>query len=175
MKNLALLVVAIGALIALPAVAQAPPAAERVRVAGAVQKLDGDRLTVNAAGGGTQTVTLSADAQIYRVEKRHFSDIRPGDFVASGTRRDVETERYRLPRSEYRPVTQCERVIACPQRTKQNLGDGDCRHGKAQPSGRVGSEQRRKTPPELRMVLEDIDDRCGIDEEQRLFGQVSKL
>jgi hypothetical protein len=84
MKNLALLLVAIGALIALPAVAQAPGAAERVRVAGTVAKLDGDRLTVNVGGGGTQTVTLSADAQIYGVEKRRFSDIKPGDFVASG-------------------------------------------------------------------------------------------
>ena len=84
MKNLALLLVAIGAFIAPPAMAQAPTAAERARVAGTVTKLDGDRLTVKAAGGGTQTIMLSADAQIYGVEKRRFSDIKPGDFVASG-------------------------------------------------------------------------------------------
>jgi hypothetical protein len=77
MKNLALLLVAIGAMIALPAAAQAPGAAERARVAGTVAKLDGDRLTVNVADGGTQTVTLSADAQIYGVEKRRFSDMTP--------------------------------------------------------------------------------------------------
>jgi hypothetical protein len=84
MKILALLLVAIGAIIAPPAMAQAPTAAERTRVAGTVTKLDGDRLTVKAADGGTQTVMLSADAQIYGVEKRRFSDIKPGDFVASG-------------------------------------------------------------------------------------------
>lgn len=84
MKKLALLLVAIGPMIAGPAVAQTPGAAERARVAGTVEKLDGDRLTVNVAGGRTQTVMLSADATIYGVEKRRLSDIKPGDFVASG-------------------------------------------------------------------------------------------
>src|SRR5215831_12495270 len=84
MKPLALLLVTIGAMIALPAVAQTPSAAERTRVAGTVEKLDGDRLTVNAADGRTLTVMLSADAKIYGVEKRRLSDIKPGDFVASG-------------------------------------------------------------------------------------------
>ncbi|MBV8337657.1 MAG: hypothetical protein JO358_19930 [Alphaproteobacteria bacterium] len=84
MKYSALLLVAIGAMIALPAIAQAPGAAERTRVAGTIATLDGDRLTVKATDGGTQTVILSADAQIYGIEKRHFSDIKPGDFVASG-------------------------------------------------------------------------------------------
>ena len=40
--------------------------------------------TVNVEGSGTQTVMLSADAQIYGVEKRRLSDIKLGDFVASG-------------------------------------------------------------------------------------------
>jgi hypothetical protein len=84
MKKLALLLVAIGPMIALSAVAQTPGAAERARVAGTVEKLDGDRLTVNVAGGQTQTVLLAADATIYGVEKRRLSDIKPGDFVASG-------------------------------------------------------------------------------------------
>jgi len=83
-KKLALLLIAIGLMIALPAVAQTPGAAERARVAGTVEKLDGDRLTVNVADGRTQTVMLSADATIYGVEKRRLSDIKPGDFVASG-------------------------------------------------------------------------------------------
>ena len=84
MKKLVLLLVAIGAMITLSAVAQTPGAAERARVAGTVEKLDGDRLTVNVADGRTQTVVLSADATIYGVEKRRLSDIKPGDFVASG-------------------------------------------------------------------------------------------
>jgi hypothetical protein len=84
MKKLLLLLVAIGPMIVLPAVAQTPGAAERARVVGTVEKLDGDRLTVNLAGGQTQTVMLAADATIYGIEKRRLSDIKPGDFVASG-------------------------------------------------------------------------------------------
>lgn len=84
MKKLVLLLTVIWPMIALPAVAQTPGAAERARVAGTVEKLDGDRLIVNVAGGQTQTVNLSADATIYGVEKRRLSEIKPGDFVASG-------------------------------------------------------------------------------------------
>jgi hypothetical protein len=84
MKKLALLLIAIEAMIALPAVAQTPGAAERARVAGTVEKLDGDRLIVNVPDGQTQTVKLSADTTIYGVEKRRLSDIKPSDFVASG-------------------------------------------------------------------------------------------
>jgi hypothetical protein len=84
MKKLALLLLAIGPMITLPAVAQTPGAAERARVAGTVEKLDDDRLAVNVGGGQTQIVNLSADATIYGVEKRRLSDIKPGDFVASG-------------------------------------------------------------------------------------------
>src|SRR6516162_11052766 len=54
------------------------------------EKFDGDRLTVKEAGSGTQTVMLSADAKIYGVEKRRLSDIKPGDFVASGEVRGTD-------------------------------------------------------------------------------------
>lgn len=84
MKRLALLLVTIGPMIALPALAQTPAAAERVRLAGTVEKLDGDGLSINAVDGRRQTVMLPADAQIYGVEKRHLIDIKPGDFIASG-------------------------------------------------------------------------------------------
>ena len=84
MNKLALVLLVMGPMIALPAIAQNPGAAERARIAGTVEGLDGDRLRVNAADGHTQTVILSADATIYGVERRRFSDIKPGDFVASG-------------------------------------------------------------------------------------------
>jgi hypothetical protein len=68
-------------LLALPAWAQnAPP----VRVAGAVEKLDGATLTVKEKDGTSAAVTLVENAAIYGVEKRTVSDIKPGDFVASG-------------------------------------------------------------------------------------------
>jgi hypothetical protein len=79
-----LILIALGAMIALPALAQAQAGGERVRVAGTVEKLEGDRLSVDRAGGQTQIVTLAPDAHVYGVEKRHLGDIKPGDFVASG-------------------------------------------------------------------------------------------
>jgi hypothetical protein len=79
-----LILIALGAMIALPAQAQAQAGGERVRVAGTVEKLEGDRLSVDRAGGQTQIVTLAPDAHVYGVEKRRLGDIKPGDFVASG-------------------------------------------------------------------------------------------
>jgi hypothetical protein len=64
--------------------AQTPPAPAPVRVAGTVDKLDGNTLGVKAADGQTTTVTLAADAAIFGVAKRTLADIKPGDFVASG-------------------------------------------------------------------------------------------
>jgi hypothetical protein len=69
-------------LLAVPAWAQNAPS---VRVAGAVEKLDGATLTVKEKDGGeTKSVTLAENAAIYGVEKRTVGDIKPGDFVASG-------------------------------------------------------------------------------------------
>src|SRR5262249_9406732 len=51
---------------------------------GAVEKLDGDRLSVNTAGGPTQVVSLTPTTAIFGVEKRGHGDIKQGDFVASG-------------------------------------------------------------------------------------------
>ena len=84
MKQLVLLLLAIGTTLAQPAIAQSPGGGERVRVAGVVEKLESDWLAVDITGGRTQTVMLSPDTKIYGVEKRDFGDIKPGDFVASG-------------------------------------------------------------------------------------------
>jgi hypothetical protein len=80
MRSLLLAAAALAALIAVPALAQTPA----VRVAGAVDKLDGNQLMVNDKDGQAVTVSLAADAAVYGVEKRSVADIKPGDFVASG-------------------------------------------------------------------------------------------
>ena len=67
------------------ALAQAPSAGARVRVAGTVDKLDGDKLTVvDMKGGQPITVALADNAAVFGVEKRTIADIKPGDFLASG-------------------------------------------------------------------------------------------
>jgi len=78
-----LLIVAAVILFAATGQAQTPPAEQRVRLAGTIDKVDGDTITV-ATKDGSSTVSLAATAAIYGVEKRTLADIKPGDFVASG-------------------------------------------------------------------------------------------
>ena len=68
----------------IPAFAQNAPATTPVRVAGTVEQLDGNNLSVKTKDGQAVTVTLNADAAIFGVEKRTVADIKPGDFLASG-------------------------------------------------------------------------------------------
>ena len=72
------------ALAAGPVLAQSPVDGTPTRIAGTIEKLDGRTLTVARPDGQKQSVTLSADAKIFGVEKRNLADIKPGDFVASG-------------------------------------------------------------------------------------------
>jgi len=72
------------ALVALPVLAQSPPATTPMRVAGTVDKLDGNNLTVNMKDGPSVTVVLADNAAVFGVEKRTLADIKPGDFLASG-------------------------------------------------------------------------------------------
>src|SRR4051812_38774680 len=72
------------ALAAGPVLAQSPPDGTPTRVAGAVEKFEGQTLTVTRTDDQKQSVTLTADAKIFGVEKRKLTDIKPGDFVASG-------------------------------------------------------------------------------------------
>jgi hypothetical protein len=81
-----LLLVVVGAIgfLTVSALAQNPPATTPVRIAGTIEKLDGDHLTVKTKEDQAVTVTLNADAAIFGVEKRSVADIKPGDFLASG-------------------------------------------------------------------------------------------
>src|SRR5689334_5865892 len=54
------------------------------RVAGTIESLTDNQLVVDAKDGQRQTVHLAPDTQVYGLEKRQLSDIKPGDFVASG-------------------------------------------------------------------------------------------
>jgi hypothetical protein len=67
-----------------PALAQTPSAGPTTRVAGTVDKLDGNNLTVKMKDGPAVTVVLADNAAVFGVEKRAFADIKPGDFLASG-------------------------------------------------------------------------------------------
>lgn len=70
------------ALLALPALAQSPPAGAPARIRGTVDKLDGQALSVKQRDGQITTVTLAPGA-VQILVKRSLADIKPGDFVAS--------------------------------------------------------------------------------------------
>jgi hypothetical protein len=72
------------AFLAAPALAQTAPSGTTMRVAGTVDKLDGNNLTVNMTDGQPVTVVLADNAAVFGVEKRTIADIKPGDFLASG-------------------------------------------------------------------------------------------
>src|SRR5215813_7779618 len=72
------------ALLAVPALAQTPAGTTSTRVAGTVDKLDGNNLTVNMKDGPAVTVLLADNAAVFGVEKRSLADIKPGDYLASG-------------------------------------------------------------------------------------------
>ena len=74
----------IGFLAVPAALAQAPSEGTRVRVAGTVDKLDDNKLTVDTKGSQPVTVVLADNAAVFGVEKRTVADIKPGDFLASG-------------------------------------------------------------------------------------------
>lgn len=71
------------ALLALPTLAQSPPAGTPARIRGTVDKLDGQALSVKQRDGQITTVTLASGAAIETLVKRSLADIKPGDFVAS--------------------------------------------------------------------------------------------
>ena len=84
MRPILSVVVSVVGLLTVSAFAQNLPATTPVRVAGTIEKLDGDNLIVKTKEGQAVTVILNADAAIFGVEKRSVADIKPGDFLASG-------------------------------------------------------------------------------------------
>lgn len=60
--------------------AQTPP----VQIVGAIDKLDGDALTIKVSDGQMTTATLKVDTAIWGMAKSSLAAIKPGDFLASG-------------------------------------------------------------------------------------------
>jgi len=89
--------------------------------------------------------------------------------------RDVDVKRDRLPRFEDRTVTPRERVICRLQRPDQHLGDGNGRYGEAQVARAMGFEERHEAWSEFRASLEEVDDRCRIDQNQRTLRQIAEV
>jgi len=65
-----------------PVFAQQP---QTLRIAGTVERVDGQRVTVKPRdGGATLAVDLTGDVAVFGVSKAALSDIKPGAFIGVG-------------------------------------------------------------------------------------------
>jgi hypothetical protein len=72
------------ALLSTAALAQ-PFAPETMRIAGTIERVDGDDLTIRAIeGGGTNTVHLTKNAGVFEVTRATLADVKPGAFIGVG-------------------------------------------------------------------------------------------
>jgi hypothetical protein len=72
------------ALLSSAALAQ-PFAPQTMRIAGTVERVDGDAVTIRAIeGGGTNTVHLTKNAAVFGVTRATLADVAPGAFIAVG-------------------------------------------------------------------------------------------
>lgn len=83
MRRKLILVTALAALAVVPALAQNPPATTPVRVRGAVEKLDGNALTVKARDGQSLTIKLADNFTVSALVKKTVADIKNNDYIAS--------------------------------------------------------------------------------------------
>jgi hypothetical protein len=83
MRSQSFLAAVFVAVLALPAIAQNPPANPPVRIRGTVEKLDGHALTVKSREGQQVTIILAPNVAVAYLVKKGLADIKAGDFVAS--------------------------------------------------------------------------------------------
>jgi hypothetical protein len=73
-------IAALAAAISWQAAAQAP---QGVRVRGAIEKVDGNVLSVKSNEGQAMKIVLTGDARVVGVVKASLADIKPGTFIGS--------------------------------------------------------------------------------------------
>lgn len=83
MRKAALLAAVLLVVTARAAIGQTPPEGTPMPVRGAIEKLDGQTLTVKARSAQTVDVSLTPGFTVSGVAKRSLADIKPGDYVAT--------------------------------------------------------------------------------------------
>jgi hypothetical protein len=82
MRRISLLLPAM-VLVASSAFAQNPPQTTPVRVRGAIEKLDGNILTVKSRDGQTVSLTLADNFGVSALAKKTIADVKSNDYIAS--------------------------------------------------------------------------------------------
>ena len=83
MQRNALFAAGLAALIAAPALAQAPAEGTPTRIRGTVETLDGKTLTLKTRDGQTATIALAENFTVSALVKKTVADVKSNDYIAS--------------------------------------------------------------------------------------------
>jgi hypothetical protein len=139
---------------------------QTVRIRGAIEKVDGDKVVVKANDGADVTLTLTADAKIVDVVKASLADVKPGSFVGSaampqpdGSQKALEVHIFA---ESQRGTGEGHRPYTVPGSTMTNGTVGDM--VTATGSGTLtvkykGGEKTIVVPPDVPIVRYEVGDR----------------
>src|SRR5260370_19498221 len=85
MRSKALIAAVFVAVLAMPAIAQNPPASPPTRIRGTVEKLDGQALTVKSREGQQVAVTLAPNVTIAHLVEKNLADVKACGVLASSS------------------------------------------------------------------------------------------
>jgi hypothetical protein len=144
-----------------------PFAPETMRIAGTIERIEGDDVTIRAIeGGGTNTVHLTKNAAVFGVTRATLADVAPGAFIGVGA--------MPLPDGSQRAI----RVTVFAE-SQRGLGEGfwpwDARPGSTMTNATVAEtvksvegqvvtvkykdgEKRIIIPPDSRILAYDVGD-----------------
>jgi hypothetical protein len=71
--------------LALPAIAQTPPATPPTRIRGAIKSIDGNLMVVTSRDGATLTITLADPVAVSTLKAATLADIKPGTYVGTAS------------------------------------------------------------------------------------------
>jgi hypothetical protein len=144
-------------------------AQQTVRVRGAVEKVDGNTLSVKADDGAVVTLTLTNDAQVVGVVKATLADVKEGSFVGSaampqpdGSQKALEVHIF--PET-MRGTGEGHRPFTVPNSTMTNGTVGDmvtASDGQSLTVKYKGGDKKIVVPPGVPIVRYEIADRSAL-------------
>src|SRR5712672_2117321 len=144
-------------------------AQQTVRVRGAVEKVDGNTLSVKGDDGAVVTLTLTSDATVVGVVKATLADVKEGSFVGSaampqpdGSQKALEVHIF--PET-MRGTGEGHRPFTVPNSTMTNGTVGDmvkASDGQSLTVKYKGGEKKIVVPPGVPIVRYEIADRSAL-------------
>jgi hypothetical protein len=142
---------------------------QTVRVRGAIEKVDGNVVTVKSADGAEVTLTLTANAVIVGVVKATLAEIKPGSFVGSAAMPQADGSQKALEvhifAETQRGTGEGHRPYTIPNSTMTNGTVGDMVTGADGQSLTVkykDGDKKIVVPPGIPIVRYEIGDRSEL-------------